>query len=201
MQLFNDLTETLKPKFEQNNRVGFFISGGFDSSLLLYASCLIKQQQNLDNQFVSFVVPRHDDSVVHANRILYWISEKFQMEIPKFYVGNPDLHHSEQVKSGIIEAHQKNLVDLFLNGDTSNPEDVPDGPVRLRSNWKYLFQPWYDYTKDYTVRLMLELNCLELITLTHTCTQSKTIRCKKCWQCRERAWAFAKVGIDDHGTM
>ena len=201
MNLFNELTQDLKKKFETNKKIGFFISGGLDSSVLLYASCLIKQEQNLDNEFIVFTVPRYDDSVVHANRILSWISEKFQINFSQYYVGNPDLHHSRQVESGCVEAYEKNLADFFLLGCTAVPQELPKQLVRNRSSWDRLYQPWFDYTKDHTVRLMLELQCYELISLTHTCTESKTIRCGECWQCSERAWAFAKVGIEDYGTM
>jgi hypothetical protein len=201
MQLFNTLKQDLEPRLNRYKTIGFFMSGGFDSSMLLYACCLWKQQDFLENQFVALTVPRYDDSVLHTTRILSYIMEKFSLEIPLIHVGNPDLHHSRQVESGCVEAYEKNLADLFLLGCTAVPQELPKQLVRNRSSWDRLYQPWFDFTKDHTVKLMLELEGHELISLTHTCTESKTIRCGECWQCRERAWAFAKVGIADHGTM
>ena len=131
--LFNELTNDLLPKFRSNNRVGFLISGGFDSGLLLYASCLICKQNDIIPNFVILTVPRYDDSVVHSNRIVSWINSSFDLSLHPMVVGNPDLHHSQQVLSGLQEAHKKNLADLFLLADTANPPTLPNGPIRNRS--------------------------------------------------------------------
>lgn len=201
MQLFLDLKQDLLPRFHTYSSIGFFLSGGFDSSLLLYTCSIIKQQENINNKFIAFTVPRYDDSEIHANRIIGWVTQKFQQDIPFIRVGDPDLHHSQQVESGCIAAYEKNLADFFLLGCTATPQSLSRGIVRKQSSWDRLYQPWFNFTKDHTVRLMQELQCYELITLTHSCTESKTQRCGKCWQCCERAWAFSQVGIEDYGTM
>jgi hypothetical protein len=199
--LFQELMEDLLPRIKANNKIGFFISGGFDSGLLLYSACLVCEINGIDPNFVVLTIPRYDDSIVHAARIIDWINQRFNLTLDLIQVGNPDLHHSKQILSGCQDAEKYNYADLFLLAETTNPKILPNGPIRSRSPSPRFYQPWFDKTKDHTVALSLELGVKELQKISHTCTQSKTIRCKQCWQCQERAWAFSSLGVVDIGTM
>jgi hypothetical protein len=182
-----------------NKTFGFLISGGLDSALLLYAALTLKTKLKLPGTYSVFTVPRYDDSVVHSCRILNWLNDKFHSKLELIVVGNPDEHHSRQVLSGIHEAGaQCNLVIL---GDTQNPPHLSNGPLRSKGTSPRLIQPFFTWTKKDTVRLAIELNLTELMELTHTCTESKTLRCNNCWQCKERAWGFSENNFIDPGTM
>ena len=196
---FEQIKKQLLPLMIKYPTLGIFISGGFDSGLLLYLCCLIKQQENLSNKFDIFTVPRHDDSIVHANRIVSWINSTFNMSLNITTVGNPDLHHSMQVWSGVLEAHGK--CDVVLLADTTNPAHLPNGPVRQRVYFTDIKQPFFDLTKKDIIAVAIDLNLVDLMELSHTCTESKLLKCAECWQCQERIWGFSENNYLDPGTM
>jgi 7-cyano-7-deazaguanine synthase in queuosine biosynthesis len=213
----------LENLIKNNKVIGISISGGLDSTLLAYLLHDIKYKTNSDISLKFFCVPRPDDSIVHARRIVDYIDSQFNQSTSVIHcVGQGDLHHSEQVKSGMREAIQKYDLDILVSAVTKNPEicDPPEylpnyaygsflekdgtpynGPVRVKPQNPKFINPFWDNTKADTVRLIKDLNLTEIPKITHTCTGSKTLRCNQCWQCCERAWAFAKNNLIDTGTM
>lgn len=212
----NILTD-LEGLLEKYHSIGLFVSGGLDSTLLAYLLHDLSQKKNLNNNFKFFVVPRPDDSVIHVNRIVDYIGKHFNVGTTIHVVGTGDTHHSKQVTSGIREAIENYYCDIFLSSITKNPsEKLPnyaygtflepdgtpyDGPIRKKSWHPKLLDPFLDYTKEDTVKLIKDYNLVDIMNLTHTCTGSKSIRCNRCWQCCERSWAFDKNNFTDTGTM
>lgn len=199
MKHYNQLKETLLPLLNTNKRYGFFTSGGFDSTLLLYCSLKLKHEHNLPSTIICYTVPRTDDSIIHSQRIIGWLNSIFNISLSNIIVGNPKLHHSQQVSSGLLQA--KKSSDMIVLGDTTNPPHLIDGPVRIQSTDPNIIQPFINWTKKDTVALSNDLIIPEIMTITHTCTESKLLRCNNCWQCKERAWGFAQNDIVDIGTM
>lgn len=203
----------------KNNRVvGISVSGGLDSTLLAYLLHDIKYKLDSDTCFKFFCVDRPDDSIVHARRIVDYIDNHFNQPRSEIYVvGNGSLHHTEQVRSGMKEAITNHDLDLLVTGVTKNPDELlpnyaydsfkdPDGtlyngPVRVKPINPKFVNPFWDVTKEQTVKIIKELNLIDIPQITHTCTGSKTTRCNRCWQCCERAWAFLKNDFIDTGTM
>jgi hypothetical protein len=185
-------------------RIGILISGGFDSALLsylVYESC---SKAKTENTIDFFTVPRYDDSVIHAERIIKYVTDKFSNAVPSkhTHVGNPDLHHTLQVKSGIKEVlKDHSYLNILLAGENITPAEVPGGPFRAGSKDPRLCLPFFKYTKDVIVQLAIDKNLIEIMKLSHTCTESKLLRCNMCWQCKERVWAFKKCNYADPGTM
>lgn len=202
MPLLDELGADLEAKFSKHSKIGFFISGGFDSTCLLLAASILKKSKNWENEFIAITVPRSDNSLMHANRIVTWINTLFLSNIDVIALGNPYAHHSLQVLNGCTGAKNRKIADLFLLADTAVPDQLQEyAPKRVESTDNIFYQPWFHKTKDYVVRLSLELGYPEIMTITHSCTESKTIRCNQCWQCKERAWAFECANIDDIGKM
>jgi 7-cyano-7-deazaguanine synthase in queuosine biosynthesis len=197
MKTFENLKTTIIPLLS-NYQTGFLISGGLDSSLLLYASLLIMQDNCIKFSPKIFTVPRHDDSVRHAKNIIDFLNQQFNYDLSIIKVGDPNLHHTKQVLSGIKSSMQ--LVDYLLLGDTKNPDHLDNGPIRVKSYNNKILQPFFDLTKRDTVSLAIYLNCLELMKISHTCTESVEIRCEKCWQCKERKWGFLQNNFMDPGN-
>ena len=207
----------LEVLLEKYQSIGLLVSGGLDSTLLAYLLHDIVSKKNLTNTFQFFVVPRPDDSVLHVNRVVDYISKHFNIRPIIHVVCTGDLHHSKQVTSGIREALENYDCDIFLSSITTNPpEKLPnyaygtflepdgtsyDGPIRIKSWHSKLLDPFWDYTKEDTVKIIKDYNLIDIMNLTHTCTGSKSIRCNRCWQCCERSWAFNKNNFIDTGTM
>lgn len=199
MNNFNSLKLDLIPLLSSDKKLGYFISGGLDSSLLLYCSLLICQEKSLDPYIKIFTVPRHDGSLWHSNTIKNWLNEQFNKNLETEVLGDPDLHHSQQVVSGLLLAESK--VDILLLGDTSNPSIMPNGPARIKSPRSNIIQPLFSWTKKDTVALAIELNLTDLMIIAHTCTESIDERCGFCWQCKEREWAFKENSFTDPGKL
>lgn len=189
---------------DTSSHIGLFISGGFDSCLL--AELVFRRIDEIKsiNKITIYTVPRYDDSSVHASRICCWLKERYpNISFDTQLVGNPNEHHSQQVLSGILESIENSNVRIVL-GDTAISADMLEesAPTRIESKNPQIVQPFLDYDKTLTISMANDLGLLEEISkLTHTCTESKTLRCRVCWQCRERAWAFTKLGLVDKGTM
>jgi tRNA(Ile)-lysidine synthase TilS/MesJ len=202
--IITDLSNILKTK----HTVGIFVSGGFDSTVLSFTLHELREELKTNNVFKFFTVPRFEDSWIHAKRIINSIDEHFaQSPSAHYLVGNPFLKHQDQVSSGFqyimkyIETTEKFKADTYIFSDTLNPASLPNGPERNKAPSPLIQQPFFNYTKDETVNIMIQRNLYHIMDLTHTCTNSKLLRCAKCWQCSERAWAFSKCGIKDTGTM
>jgi NH3-dependent NAD+ synthetase len=190
-------------KLKINSKIGLFISGGFDSSTLAYLICDIIADQKLTIDLNIITIPRYDDSWRHSENIIVWLEQKFQIKLNHLCVGNPNLHHSEQVKSGIEFMRKLDPAMLLILADTRNPpNELQDtGPVRIRSSSPLIYQPWFDLNKTEVIKLAQNLNVLnEIAKLSHTCTESIELRCNYCWQCQERRWAFKNLNIIDLGN-
>ena len=192
--------QTILPTLQQHKNIGFFISGGWDSALLLYICCKIKQKYKLNFNIKIYTVPKFDNSFYHSQQVLSYINSIFDINLIPTSVGDPTLHHSEQLKSGVVEVWNDEC-DIFIIGHTTTPQHLPNGPDRVKNIWPRLVMPFENSTKDYTVALGIELGEDHLMTITHTCTESQNIRCKKCWQCRERQWAFQCNDYIDPGNL
>lgn len=214
-----EVLTNLEQIVKSNHKIGVSISGGLDSTLLAYLVQDIKHKNNLSCSIEYFCVDRPDNSVFHATRIVKYIDSLFnQPESTIHIVGDGSLHHTEQVKSGMREAVQKFDIDILLTGVTKTPESCKppeylpnyhydtvsksyNGPVRVKTQNPKFVNPFWDITKEETVRIIKELDLSFIPKITHSCTGSKTLRCNKCWQCCERSWAFSKNNLVDNGVI
>lgn len=197
--IYDQVRQQLLPILSGDKSVGVFASGGFDSTTLLYFCLLLIQEQALEKKLRIFMVPRRDDCITHNTMVMEWMNQKFNSDLSITLVGNPDLHHSQQVLSGLKEA--QHACDYLLFGDNANPPHLPGGPDNPRSPVEQFVQPFFDFTKKDIVELAYYIGFGEVANMTQTCATSTKIRCRACWQCQERAWAFAANGITDTGTM
>jgi len=183
---------TIKP----TDRLGMMLSGGMDSALLLYLLSL-----NTQNEIVCFTIPKTDGAANYVNPIIAWVNGKLGRNIQgSKLIGNPKLYHSAIINEA-IKSIENEYDFLYFAGNSYPSEILPGGPNRIkRVNPKHI-QPFFDCYKTDIVRSYIEFGILDLILLTHTCTEWEFGRCNNCWQCRERAWAFNQLNIQDIGTL
>ena len=183
------------------SRLGVMVSGGFDSSLLLYY--LLREVGT--GRLRVFTVPRPDGALVHARRLTPVVCEMAGCNtIAPIPVGNPSLHHSMQTFSGIVQVLRENWVDYLLLAENVTPNDPdlkgdPWAPGRFRSKDRRMIQPFFDLTKDQLIAAAFADGLERLLMESHSCTERTQGRCGRCWQCRERAWAFARIDRVDPG--
>jgi tRNA(Ile)-lysidine synthase TilS/MesJ len=189
----------------KNTHIGLSISGGFDSTVLTFIVLNYITTNKLSTKLSIITVPRFDDSVVHSNRVIKHFNDYFKLELSLLVKGDPTLHHSMQVYSGLKQCLLEYDDIVIILGDTKNPEILAsdsNAPVRVKSQTTKVFQPFIEYDKTLILQLANYFGILnDVSALTHTCTQSKLLRCTNCWQCRERKWAFDQLNYKDIGNM
>ena len=72
----------------------------------------------------------------------------------------------------------------------------PEGsyPARVKTSpHPKIVMPFIKLYKNEILKLVFDHGQEELLKLTHSCTEQKTGRCGRCFQCNERAWAFRQL--------
>jgi hypothetical protein len=184
------MIENLKDILKMHKSIGIFVSGGFDSALLLYLCCKFGK----DNEFFIFVIDRPNKSLYFNNIVMEWINKKFDKNLKPILIGNKNFHHFIQVKLAVFDAMQY-PIDVLLLGDTANPVDLPSGPKRGKSTNPKILQPFYEHTKDYLIKIAFDLDVNELLDITGTCGRGEIPACGTCWPCQEKNWALSQNGI------
>lgn len=199
-KLFRIIDAAMKIDIDIRLKYGILLSGGLDSSVLLYL--IIKNSPNINIQ--PFTIPKHDGAILYADPVIEHFNKKFNLLIPRTIpVGDPNTHHRLQSKTATKEIFEKYKVDKLFIAINQNPPELsslPGAPQRDKksNNPKILF-PFVDLYKDEILRIMIEEKQEDLADITHSCTERSIGRCTVCWQCTERSWAFSKIGILDTG--
>lgn len=185
-----------------NKTYGILLSGGLDSSILLYL--LTKNNPKIKLQ--PFTIPKFDGAAFYADPIVEHFNKKFDLDLPKtILVGNPKVYHRAQSTTAVRTIFYKYPVDILFIGINKNPpelEGLPGAPQRdTESKHSKIVFPFVDMTKDQILKIMFDEGQTDLINITHSCTERPDSRCTKCWQCTERAWAFKQLGEIDTGLI
>ncbi len=193
---YSDVTLPAKP-------YKVFVSGGFDSALLLYILCRQAVEQKLDTVY-AVVVDRGFASVDFSLRVCQWAEQRTGVKVDLEVLSIPeDLPHWRHINEPATQLHARGLI--TVSADTQNPPGVElpgVAPRRIQpnlqfSNWLF---PFSGVDKSHTVYLANRLGVLDDIAeISHTCTETHGLRCGQCWQCSERAWAFNLLGLSDIG--
>lgn len=196
----------IKQFVKPNTKYGLLLSGGLDSAILFY----LMLKDGLSNGFFPdikiFTIPKHDGSELYIQDIIFFMSQQFDIAVSSTtLVGDPNAPHWEQSKTAVIEILNTHLdVDFIVLGTNQNPPVTLPGtaPNRVtQSEHPKVLLPFIDLYKTDILSVVYDENITGLINITHSCTEQKIGRCNKCWQCNERAWAFAQLNKQDTGTL
>ena len=210
------MSEDLAPYIQHNlklhRKIGMFISGGFDSALLLYLvneinNRTFKKEKNRST-LTAYTVPKYDGSYDHSPNVVKWVNPNIEIKT----VGDKDLPHNKQVGSGVKEVMLSGEQDQVYIAHTVVHDwmDFPGGLKVVRQenkHPKFIFMPHMDMKLDKadTIRLAKDLLSVDqfkqLCEITHSCTQTTGKRCGVCWHCQERAWGFKQAEMTDYGEM
>lgn len=173
-----------------------WLSGGFDSTLLLYLLCREKPRY-----LAAYNVARGGGTDHYARRAVEHIGARFGSSICLTEIEpalDRDAHY--QINAPMEEFLRRRFVNHIFTGVTSNPDGLPGGPNRPLFETPGHILPFLKCDKSHTVALAAQLDVLdEIALLSHSCTERSRPeeRCGQCWQCQERAWAFAINGLED----
>lgn len=189
-------------EIDSDKKYGILLSGGLDSAILLYL--LVKS--NAEIKIQPFTIPKKDGALLYAVMIVNHFNNKFGLKIPQpIPVGNPNAHHTKQSMSAILEVFNKHKIDYLYMGVNTNPpelENLEGAPKRfLSSPSPRLVYPFSHMLKDEVLKIMFDEGQEDLCGVTHSCTEQHVGRCKSCWQCAERAWAFNRLNKVDTGLL
>jgi len=182
-----------------NKRIAVVVSGGWDSAVLWYI--VYNECKKRGQSCRPYTVPKLDGAQRWANEVLKWSGYVGETNI----VGSVDAEDpSSYVTSGIMEVLKGGYADICYCGVTSYYEGMEADHERQHAS-KYNAehvcpQPFSDMTKDETVQLGFDLGIAQdIMHITHSCTELDAGRCGYCPWCKERAWAFNKIGKIDEG--
>lgn len=198
-----DGTAITIPEFDSSKRYGIMLSGGLDSAVLLHMLIQNGYAPNLQ----PFTIPKIDGSHYHAANVISHFNTKYGINLPPtIVVGDITVHHRQMSATAgkeIKEKHSDKCEILFNALNQVHPE-LLDGrhPDRTRSEPSPRIKlPFIDLYKTHIVDFMFQLGIGDIMAITHSCTDMADTRCNLCWQCGERAWAFAKLLKEDQGTI
>jgi hypothetical protein len=188
-----------------NKHIGVMFSGGADSSMLLFLLHHNNITEEKNCRIVPYTVSRRTGTAMHVASVVNYLKNYFKTDIPApVFVGDPNVVHNLFVPYAISDALNIHKVDMLFVGCTKNPNEVLDtkfiAPDRPKSRNPKIQQPFLEFDKRHVVELCFEYNQQELMALTHSCSIKISGRCNYCFFCKERAWAFSKLGLIDPGT-
>lgn len=186
-------------------RIGVMLSGGADSAILLYILALEQKLSGTDHELIPFTVARPDGAWSYVKPIVDKINEMLNIKLPDpTQVGDPTLHHSQQGRSGELQAKAEYNIEHFFYGSQAHPPapmpgEYPARPTQVELPGTTI--PFALVDKRHTLDLFNVFDVWPLIELTHSCTAQTQGRCGACYNCTERAWAFTELGFTDPGVM
>jgi 7-cyano-7-deazaguanine synthase in queuosine biosynthesis len=188
-------------------KVGLFISGGLDSSLMLYLITKEIKEKNSNVEFITYTVEQHSKNTKqHVNAIIKVVEKLNGVKIENVEVGKQDYAHPDfEVMYGVLDALNRErftdkMIDMIYLAATCVPDDLKNVngvPKRHAQSFFKVSQPWGELSKDHIVNYILQNNLTDLIKTTHSCTVLGNSHCGECWNCKERIWAFEKNNSKD----
>lgn len=190
----------------KSGRVGILTSGGIDSSVMLAMVLMTRKLENPDLPFVALNVKRGFGTERFSKVMISKMEEHFEMEIPFEHLDiAPDVPHYKCLTEPVVPLLDQGTITKVFSADTSNPtafnhEQAPNRtPVSDQFKFRRWGLPFLHCDKSHVVALMHQLNLGFIETLSHTCFAQDEYRCKVCFQCEERAWAYKTLQLTDHG--
>lgn len=201
--------KTIEIQLPKVDKIGVMVSGGADSAILLYLLAKLNKENGSPSKIIPVTVPLADGAKSYATIIISYINHLLETEIPEpIIAGDPELHHSKRVSSGRDEVLEKGLVDAFVYGS-----QMPPPEDELKIDWVYpyrpsstqphelIYCPFALVDKRNTIDLYRIYDRMDLLALTHSCTEKDLGRCGKCYYCIERAWALEQNELTDSGQL
>lgn len=176
--------------------VGVFLSGGLDSAIL---AALLKEDYNVN---------AYCFNQANALTFSHKIASILNLPLTEIKIEINNDREELQRAYAALDKYRKNEVCFYIGitavpiFDITHSIDIPNRPSRLEIEKNYgLKAPYADLTKDVLLsdglKRVKEID--DLITYSHSCYTTNGKRCKTCFNCEERAWAFSKCGVIDNG--
>jgi len=192
------------------SRIGVFMTGGIDSTLLM--CMVIEELQRLnrnDIELHAFTVYKPDGPTEYAPRIIKMIEEHYNVKI----------HHTNNMPNSEKHIHERCMDptniqraldtydgDLRVYLGANNVPPIAQQSIRHKRTWTYkershYHMPLLTWGKDEIIEKMYDMEIEHLIPYTHSCSRQLEGACGICFSCEEREWGFKRLGRIDPGTI
>lgn len=190
----------------KTGRIGILTSGGIDSSVMLATILMTRKIENPDLPFVALNVKRGFGTERFTRVMIDKMEDYFDVQIPIQHLDiAADVPHFKCLTNPAVPLLDNGDVTKVFSADTSNPvgfvhEQAPNRtPVADQFKYQRWGLPFLHCDKSHVVALMHKMNFTFIETLSHTCFAQDEYRCRVCFQCEERAWAYKTLSLTDHG--
>lgn len=198
------------PEFETIKQPAIAISGGADSSMLLY----FLAQQKVDI-IRPYFLHRYDieNFLGPAQAVVSFMQNLYPGKIADLELKDITGREWSIVKTNFEMTNYMEETyncDLFLTGSTANPpidafDDDSNKRIAERDTVRHIlfkkeefsgnrlyYRPFSNVNKKFIASLYYKYNLINtLFPLTLSCIETRNnTHCKKCWWCKERYWAF-----------
>ena len=179
-------------------KIGVFVSGGIDSTLLYYLLLLEKQKTNHACDIIPLVIFRNEGSKRFAPPIIEKINRMFDIDKNFKRLGNTTLPDHEQVTSAVKQAFRLLFMEVVFVGVISvrSEHQIGFDPIPV-PEVESVQTPLINLEKSHIIDLYNQLGITSLLDITFSCIQSDYIECGSCNGCRERAWGFSELSRTD----
>lgn len=191
------------------NKVGIFVSGGFDSAILLYI--LMKELKNKKNSFVNIYtrIPVNEKKFYnkrYIDKITNFCIEKTNNTNVKNILFYVEKQEKTNLFTVALNDLKNNEIDIIYTAVSANPPDNvkfskdsleyerrnPNIKRKYYYDDKSIYMPFTNINKKEIYNLYKIYDITQLINYTRSC-ESKFIKigeCGDCWWCKERKWAL-----------
>lgn len=211
------------PDGEEIKSIGIWISGGADSSLLLYLLCKQIKENHLDVHVIAQTVRRpRPTNPMYAMDVVDVIESILDINIdhrvyypPLNYKGAEEYADGQFFRDKNRELFDSGEIQALYSGITMNPpQDVQktfrdgisdqehlrgeavDNPLTTFEHQRLIIDPFRSINKQQLAKIYEEERLLEsLFPVTRSCEHMTqwTGHCGECWWCDERKWAFGRL--------
>lgn len=181
--------------------IGVLVSGGIDSAILLYLIYLQNRQMGNIHTIIPMTVARKEGSKYFACYVVKQVQQSFGIQYESPYcVGDNTVFEPQQVTTGMAHALDLGCDILFLGLIQQRPEHAVNWN-RFRPHDTLLCRfPFHKVQKSHVIDLVRVAKQEALFHITHSCDM-EVGKCGYCNGCRERAWAFNELQVEDPGRI
>lgn len=177
--------------------VGVLVSGGMDSAVLYWLLVSLNHHAGHTHIIQPYTIYRTEGSPHYAPLVIDYVNRSWNINANAIIVGDNTLPQKMQVESGIKEILNKRLSQVvYLGNITMRQEHAIGWTVPCIRDMTTARSPMLNLDKSHIVDLIVQLNCKELFTISHSCIYSVG-HCGQCNGCMERKWGFDQLKLID----
>lgn len=176
------------------NDIALLFSGGIDSTLLFYLISTKISKQHLDKKLTLYILDRYNKPIDKAKVVFDRVIDKTHLPVELKLLNIPQVvqHHEIMIASKLIGKHHPVVV-CGVNRYPSDDSIRPNHLANIKESGKLKF-PLAHIEKDIIIQEFFNLGIEDLLPFTHSCGSNYSQPCSKCFNCRERIWAYDAIG-------